>query len=129
MIYTTNYNSRSMKEKMNAGNPIVGISRWPYRWNSQIKIYEKDLAPTERLLNDWRDLYEDPSDDMTWEQFCTRYLNTLQKHKVKVIKILKELDAKNSVLCCFEKDCTICHRSLIAKFIERNKLNIEIKEI
>jgi len=124
-ISTTNYNSKKMKEAIAEGRKVYGISRWPYRWiNPEILSgYVLRLAPSENLL-------DDPSEEeWNWDDFKVKYLKQLNRSKNKVAEELKRLSEENAVLCCFEKDETTCHRSLLAEFAQQHLLNIEIKEM
>jgi uncharacterized protein YeaO (DUF488 family) len=121
MISTTNYNSAKMKQALSEGRPIYGISRWPYRWMKQELItgYSLILAPSEALLDSFD----------TWENFTADYIAELTMNPQTVCDELQRLDKLNAVVCCFEKDCSNCHRSLLKYFSDLNELEIDIAEM
>jgi uncharacterized protein (DUF488 family) len=77
-----------------------------------------ELAPTKELLKDYRDKKVD------WVQYEKEYINILHKRN-----ILKKLDVSNlngTCLLCSEHKPDMCHRRLLAEYLQKANKKIEI---
>ena len=89
---------------------------WP-RWLSKDKLkptgWIRNLAPSKKLLKDWKD------GKITWQQYELRYSAEMRDQQ-EVIQELANLAASGIItLLCFEKeDNPHCHRHLLKKMIE-----------
>jgi uncharacterized protein YeaO (DUF488 family) len=97
------------------GYMVVGITRFPPKWFNGLNLIA--LSPSVGALNAYKD------GSITWDEFVRiyeGYLNDSKETIKTVLDTLNKLETNNIVLCCFEKDSTICHRSILAKFLNTN---------
>ncbi|MEW6608697.1 MAG: DUF488 domain-containing protein [bacterium] len=82
--------------------------------------HELQLAPTEDILNQYKK-------DNNWNRYENDFLKSLEKNKVSILKLGKEL-MKNQTICllCTEPTVDKCHRRLIAEFWAKNLPDIEV---
>lgn len=80
--------------------------------------HEPRLAPTEELLDDWR------NDDISWEEYEERFYQLLNERNVE-----EHLDegsfSRNTVLLCSEHEPEHCHRRLVLEYLSQYWENIE----
>jgi Uncharacterized conserved protein len=80
--------------------------------------HNTDLAPTKELLKGYRDKI------VSWEQYEKEYISILDKRN-----ILKKIDFDklNGVcLLCSEHKPDMCHRRLLAEYLQKRNKEIEI---
>lgn len=77
------------------------------------------LAPTEELLNAWRD------DEIVWQTYEDQFLELLSERNVRT-----ELDSdsfeKSTVLLCSEHEPDYCHRRIVAEYLDEHWGDVEI---
>ena len=128
MIYTT-YISKMDKIPKKAIKIL--IVRYPPKDFNVLK-YEKlyfvsALAPSISLLNSYKNSKQTDED---WKKYVTEFVNemTVRQDMIdaikKVARLAKDMDV---YLICYEKDYTRCHRTILAKYIEK-LYNIKYKE-
>jgi uncharacterized protein YeaO (DUF488 family) len=96
------------------GERILVMRIWP-RGVSKEKIdsWMKDLGTERDLIKKWK------SGKVSWKEFANDYVKSL-KGKEELLKELAEKSAKGTVtLLCTDKDPGRCHRSLLAKQVEK----------
>ena len=121
MIYTT-YLSNLKNLPTNDKTKKYLITRWKPRNTIDVKKYDLEwapnLAPTELTLAK----YTDGSID--WAEFRRRFINESFDNKLFIdgISDIVELNEKgyDIYLICYEKDCSICHRSILKEILEFN---------
>jgi len=77
-----------------------------------------NLAPTKELLSSYRDK------TITWAQYETEYISLLDARN-----IIQEIDFEklnDSCLLCSEHKPEMCHRRLLAEYLQGENKNIEI---
>jgi len=77
-----------------------------------------NLAPSKELLSRYRDK------KMTWDQYENEYVSLLDQRN-----ILQQIDFKNlndSCLLCSEHQPEMCHRRLLAEYLQKENKGIEI---
>lgn len=80
--------------------------------------HNTNLAPTKELLKDYRDK------KVNWQQYEKQYLEILNKRS-----ILKKIDFNKldgACLLCSEHKPDMCHRRLLAEYLQKNNKDIEI---
>lgn len=117
MIFTTYYDSDKCDEAIDTGKFIVSISRSEPKW-LEVDAKFWDLAPAYSLFHNRKLSNEE------WER---EYYKQLDSKKSQVLDILRYLDKKDAILCCWCEDYDTCHRSFLTKWAK--KYNIEIKEL
>jgi len=77
-----------------------------------------NLAPTKELLSSYRDK------TITWAQYETEYISLLDARN-----IIQEIDFEklnDNCLLCSEHKPEMCHRRLLAEYLQRENKDIEI---
>jgi uncharacterized protein YeaO (DUF488 family) len=104
------------KPEATDGERILVMRIWPRgvsREKMKIDSWLKDLGTEKDLIKKWK------GGKLTWKEFATDYRKSL-KGKEKLLADLAEKSKKGTItLLCTDKDPTRCHRSLLAKEIER----------
>ena len=80
--------------------------------------HDVDLAPTKELLKDYRD------NKISWTNYEKEYIDILNKRN-----ILKKLDFNKLdgvCLLCSEHKPDVCHRRLLAEYLQKANQEIEI---
>jgi len=80
-----------------------------------------DLAPTKELLKDYRD------NKISWTHYEKEYIDILNKRN-----ILKKLDfnkLNDACLLCSEHKPDMCHRRLLAEYLQKANQEIEITHL
>lgn len=80
--------------------------------------HREELAPSEELLDDWRD------DLIGWEEFEGRFEDLMREREIEK-GLDREAFEQNTVLLCSEHKPHHCHRRLITEYLERVWGNIE----
>jgi uncharacterized protein YeaO (DUF488 family) len=80
-----------------------------------------DLAPTKELLKDYRD------NKINWTQYEKKYMDTLHKRDILNKLDLNKLDGV--CLLCSEHKPDMCHRRLLAEYLQKANKEIEIKHL
>lgn len=119
MIFTSYYDSEKIDKAIDEGRFIVSISRSEPKW---IEVDAKfwALAPN-------YDLFQKSKKGMTDESFKNEYWEQLDKNKDYVLEILRFLDKRNAIMCCWCEDYEYCHRHCLSEWAK--KYNFDIKEI
>ena len=80
------------------------------------------LAPTEELLNAWRD------DEIVWQTYEDRFWELLNERAVET-----ELDSgsfeKLTVLLCSEHEPDHCHRRIVAEYLDEEWRGVDITHL
>ena len=127
MIYTT-YLSNLKNLPNDDMTKKYLITRWKPRNTIDVKKYNLEwapqLAPTELTLAKRKD------GSIDWKEFRQRYINESFENLLFIDELeeIIELNSKGYTifLICYEKDDTICHRSILREILEYN--NQECKE-
>lgn len=111
MIYTSYF---SNYRNFPIGASPIAITRYaPEYWGNQLVI--AGLAPSSELLQQWKNK---EIDEYIFEQ---KYFAELRERGLtpdKVNTVLKEISKnRDLILCCYEKDDSICHRKLLRKWL------------
>jgi len=141
-IYTIGFSGKSAEEffelllknnvkklidiRLNNSSQLSGfanIKHLPYFLKLHNIEYEyKDIfAPTKELLSGYKD------GKIDWTEYEKIYLGILKDRE-----ILKNIDIKifkESVLLCSEPTASMCHRRLLAEYLQKNFSNINIKHL
>lgn len=141
-IYTIGFSGKSAEEffklliknsvkklvdiRLNNSSQLSGfanIKHLPYFLKLHNIEYEyKDIfAPTKELLKDYKDK------KVSWEEYEKVYFKILEDREVLKSIDLKEFE--DSVLLCSEPTATMCHRRLLAEYIQKNSSDINIKHL
>ena len=115
MIYTSFYDSEKLDKAIDDGRYVVSISRSEPRWlEVDQKIWE--LAPTKELFKNNKISNEE------WEKEYHKQLDTKRE---TIIQILKDLDKKDAILCCWCDDYTNCHRHFLSNWAKKHKIKVQ----
>ena len=88
---------------------VMRYVRYYYDYDEWIK----DLAPSSKLLNDYKNKKID------WFDYKKRYLDEMSKYKDLIGKLKKRIDKGEKItLLCFEKKSLFCHRRILKNLIE-----------
>jgi AbrB family looped-hinge helix DNA binding protein len=78
----------------------------------------RELGTPKEIRHDLRDKA------ISWQKFRELYIEYLNKH-MDAVKRLEELaKSKPTVIMCYEKDWRICHRSIIAEYLEKDGFEV-----
>lgn len=91
----------------------LGVPKW-----FKGKLYKK-LAPTYQILNQ----YKIDNDEIKYTEHYTKEI----LNKLNPKEVYDEL-GEDSVLLCYEKSNSFCHRHIVAEWLER-ELGIKITEL
>lgn len=127
MIYTT-YLSNLKNLPNDDMTKKYLITRWKPRNTINVSKYNLEwapqLAPTELTLAKYKD------GSIEWKEFRQRYIDESFENPLFIDELeeIIELNSKGYTifLICYEKDDTICHRSILREILEYN--NQECKE-
>lgn len=127
MIYTT-YLSNLKNLPNDDMTKKYLITRWKPRNTINVSKYNLEwtpqLAPTELTLAKCKD------GSIEWKEFRQRYIDESFENPLFIDELeeIIELNSKGYTifLICYEKDDTICHRSILREILEYN--NQECKE-
>jgi uncharacterized protein YeaO (DUF488 family) len=106
-------------QKSGKNENCVSIARSTPEWLPGVKEYPS-LAPSNDLLWSYK------HGNITAEEYIKRYHSEVLD-KLDAATVFKDL-GEEAILCCWEKNAGICHRTLIAKWLER-ELGIIIDEL
>lgn len=73
-------------------------------------IHNTDLAPTNELLDEWR------NDEISWSTYEDRFIQLMAKREVEA-KLDKSMFADPTVLLCSEHKPDHCHRRLVVEYL------------
>lgn len=73
--------------------------------------HQPDLAPTEELLDDWR------NDEISWEEYEDRFFALMREREIEK-KLSPDYFEKPTVLLCSEHKPDKCHRRLIVEYLD-----------
>ena len=59
-------------------------------------------------------------------EFFTEYRKYVKKHGELLKSMLKIINLKHSALLCFEKDCELCHRTILASELQKRNPRLKI---
>ena len=74
-------------------------------------IHDTDLAPTNELLDEWR------NDEISWSTYEDRFIELMSKRKIET-KLDKSMFADPTVLLCSEHKPDHCHRRLVVEYLD-----------
>ena len=113
MIYTSYFsNWRNFPKNFKT----VSISRFNQKW-IKVDYHEITLAPSVDILMKYK------NNEISEEEYDNLYLKELEKLDPKEI----EKKYQNSIFLCYEKEGEFCHRNILRKWLNKNK--VEIKEL
>lgn len=123
MIFTSYYtNIKNIPKEYTK----IGISRYKLSSSDDGIVYLHSLSPSKQLLSKMK------NESMSFEEFEKLFRKEKMNDKVflEQITLLSGFCYSNEdvVLLCYEKDATVCHRSIVAKMIEELDDEIEVKE-
>lgn len=113
LTYAANFKNLTSKQKQNTLLIARGLKEKSFPGAKK----EINLAPSKELLEDYK------SNLITFSEFKERFSE--QMESMTTFKELRKLyvrikNGENIILCCYEKDNKICHRRLIAEYLEKN---------
>ena len=79
--------------------------------------YLKVVAPK----YEWVEKYKNK--EITADQYTEKYIAYLNANKEKILQVIKSLPDE-SMLCCYESPDKFCHRHVLAKWLNENKVKI-----
>ena len=89
-----------------------------------------ELAPSEELFNKYINHWKGKPGHIWWEKYKTQYLKQFQDPQfILKLGLLYEKVVNqnlNIVLSCFCKDEKYCHRSLVASFLAKKGLKVQV---
>jgi uncharacterized protein YeaO (DUF488 family) len=104
------------KPEASDGVRILVMRFWPRGISKdriKINAWMKDLGTEKTLIKKWK------GGKISWKDFANEYRNSL-KGKKALLQELADMTKKGNVtLLCTDKDPERCHRSLLAKEIEK----------
>ena len=106
MVVFTGYFAQ-LKKYQSAGLIPISIARITPEWFKGQEL--KELAPSRDLLRRYK------AGKLTEDSYKTEYFHQLDQVKWK--KVLKDLE-DNTILLCYEKTGTFCHRHLLAEYLK-----------
>jgi mevalonate kinase len=78
----------------------------------------RELGTPKEIRHDLRDKA------ISWQKFKELYMKHLDKH-MDAVKRLEELaKSKPTAIMCYEKDWRVCHRSIIAEYLEKDGFEV-----
>ena len=78
----------------------------------------KELGTPKELRHDYRDKVID------WKRFRELYIKYLNSHKDAIKKLEELARLKPTAIMCYEKDWKVCHRSIIAEYLEKDGFEV-----
>ena len=81
-------------------------------------IHTTDLAPTERILKDYKDKVTD------WKMYESAFIDLIEKRRIEKLFTISELD--DACLLCSEPTVDNCHRRLVAEYLSKKFPEIKI---
>jgi uncharacterized protein YeaO (DUF488 family) len=102
------------KRDLSDGERILVMRIWPRGISKdKIDVWMKDLGTERELIKKWK------GGKIVWNDFAREYRKSL-KGKEDLLKQLAEKSEKGNItLLCTDRDPARCHRSLLAKEIEK----------
>jgi uncharacterized protein YeaO (DUF488 family) len=104
------------KPELTDGERILVMRIWPRgvsRKKMKIDTWMKDLGTEKDLIKKWK------SGQVDWKQFANDYRKSLKGKEELLHQLAEKSREGNITLLCTDKDATHCHRSLLAKEIEK----------
>ena len=102
------------KPEASDGKRILVMRIWPRGISKdKIDIWMKDLGTEKELIKRWK------SGKISWTDFAKEYRKSLKGKEATLRELAKESEQKNITLLCTERDTQHCHRTLLAKEIEK----------
>jgi uncharacterized protein (DUF488 family) len=80
--------------------------------------HKPELAPTEDLLDDWRD------DEISWKTYEERFTELMSDREIEK-RLDRELFSEPTVLLCSEHKPDHCHRRLVVEYLDEQWGDIE----
>lgn len=84
--------------------------------------HREELAPTESLLDDWRD------DVISWEEYEKHFFQLLEERRVED-ELREDNFKEKSVLLCSEHDPEHCHRRLVVEYLDERWGDVDITHL
>lgn len=109
MIYTSYF----AKPKYGRGIEISIANSQPK--SIQLDKYQK-LVPPWDIVSAWK------NKQITWDEFTKQYTERVLD-KLNPSEIAAELDG--CILCCWEKDFRVCHRTIVRKWLKKHGFDCE----
>jgi uncharacterized protein YeaO (DUF488 family) len=105
------------------GERILVTRYWPRGLSKErlrLTEYRKELAPSVRLLKDWK------SQQISWDEYQMRYHKEMLERHEAVKQLAERAKHGTITLLCFEReDNPCCHRHLLKRLIEKEDRNVE----
>ena len=100
------------------GKRFLVTRGWPpfkSRASLQIQDWIKSVAPSRRLLADWR------GGAISWDQYVRRYTSEMSQQTHEIEKLAKLAEKETITLLCYEREGDPhCHRYLLKEMIEEH---------
>ncbi len=98
------------------GKRILVMRIWPRGISKdKIDVWMKDLGTERELIKKWK------SGKISWIDFAREYRKSLKGKEMDLKQLAKESEHNNITLLCTDRDAQHCHRTLLAKEIEKYK--------
>lgn len=99
------------------GYRVLVMRYWPrgIRKN-KIDSWEKELGSPPELIREWK------NGSISWSKFSREYLKAMKSQENKIAGLASLAKRRNITLLCGCRDDDHCHRKLLKKLIEEQKL-------
>lgn len=102
----------------------ISISRWSPKWLSWVLSF-KDLAPSKEIVTECKSVGMDSNEYTV--RYTSEVLNNLDAKDI-LYRLSSLSNGKDIALLCYERPGDMCHRHLVAKWLEQD-LGITVKEL
>lgn len=106
------------KPEADDGDRVLVMRIWPRgvsREKMKIDIWMKDLGTERDLIKKWK------TEQVSWKEFANDYRKSLKGKEDLLQELANRSINGNVTLLCTDRDPSQCHRSLLAKEIEKIK--------
>jgi uncharacterized protein YeaO (DUF488 family) len=102
------------KPESSDGKRILVMRLWPRGISKdKVDVWMKELGTDRDLIKRWK------SGNVTWAEFSREYRKSLKGKEEELKELAKESQEGDITLLCTDKDAEHCHRTLLAKEIEK----------
>lgn len=102
------------KPERSDGKRILVMRIWPRGISKdKIDVWMKELGTEKDLIKKWK------SGKISWEDFSKEYRKSLKGKEDELQQLAKQSKEGDITLLCTDKDPARCHRTLLAKEIEK----------
>jgi uncharacterized protein YeaO (DUF488 family) len=96
------------------GKRILVMRIWPRGISKdKIDVWMRELGTDRDLIKKWK------LGKISWAEFSKEYRKSLKGKEDKLIELAKQSKKEDITLLCSDRDARHCHRTLLAKEIEK----------